>query len=58
MFDVIEDEGGVRKFAVGGDGGELQELRTVRGERVLEKAGGDEMRLNLFDVRERVAFLD
>lgn len=28
------------------------------GERGLEKGGGDEMRLNLFDVRERVAFLD
>ena len=27
-------------------------------ERGLEEAGGDEMRLDLFDMRERVAFLD
>lgn len=57
VIDVVEDEGCVREVAIGGDGGELEKF-GAKGVRKLEETGGNEVGLDLFDVRERIAFLD
>lgn len=57
MVDVIEDDGCVREVSIGRDGGELEKFGANR-ERKLEETGGYEVGLDLFDVGERIAFLD